>query len=382
MRIGLHKANYSVDRAICGDAPPSGHEFVKVISVSPGALPGTQQWRDWVRYFNPLARVDLIHTFNYLVLNHRPWVVSFESYLPRFMGGLGLGDKRAWTWGLDRLASRDCLAILPLSQAARNLFFTQAAKNGFCASVFQHKVEVVYPAVRQPRLRPVQERSASSPFTILFVGNEFFRKGGRTLLRAFKAIAPDVPVRLEIVSSMQGADFVTHADTAEVARVRAELAMTPHVTWHEHISTSELVNRWYPAADVFVLPTLSDSFGYAVIEAMACGLPVISTNQFAGPEQVTHGRNGYLIELPLDETRRLACLQEPDLARRARQLEAIEDSMTQQLEQHLRLLIANPKLRRRQQEESLAIYHERFSPSVRNATLEGIYDRIGDGNRN
>lgn len=57
------------------------------------------------------------------------------------------------------------------------------------------------------------------------------------------------------------------------------------------------VFQWFMAADLFVLPTRYDIWGLVVGEAMACGLPVITTNRcLAGLEMVREGANGYLVE--------------------------------------------------------------------------------------
>ena len=80
----------------------------------------------------------------------------------------------------------------------------------------------------------------------------------------------------------------------------------------------ETLNRYYRAADVFVLPTREDMWGLVVNEAMANGLPVVTTeNCNAGRELIRDGENGYLVpvedgdtlirrtnEILLDEERR------------------------------------------------------------------------------
>jgi glycosyltransferase involved in cell wall biosynthesis len=54
---------------------------------------------------------------------------------------------------------------------------------------------------------------------------------------------------------------------------------------------------YYLAADVFVLPTLDDVWGFVINEAMVCGLPVITTrNAGASSDLVKDGVNGYVVE--------------------------------------------------------------------------------------
>jgi glycosyltransferase involved in cell wall biosynthesis len=58
----------------------------------------------------------------------------------------------------------------------------------------------------------------------------------------------------------------------------------------------DVLPRYYAASDVFVFPTLGDPFGMVVLEAMACGLPVIATTASGEiGERVVDGVNGFLV---------------------------------------------------------------------------------------
>ncbi len=56
------------------------------------------------------------------------------------------------------------------------------------------------------------------------------------------------------------------------------------------------MRSFYSAADIYVLPTYAEGLPYAILEAMSCGLPIISTNVGALPEVIEEGVNGFLIE--------------------------------------------------------------------------------------
>jgi len=58
------------------------------------------------------------------------------------------------------------------------------------------------------------------------------------------------------------------------------------------------LNRHYNLADIFVFPTKYEGFGIPVVEAMAAGLPVVTTNTAAGEDAVEPGKNGLLIDDP------------------------------------------------------------------------------------
>jgi glycosyltransferase involved in cell wall biosynthesis len=140
------------------------------------------------------------------------------------------------------------------------------------------KVKVIYPGVDITKLTPPINKNPQKPFKILFVGNDFDRKGGNDLLDVFlKAFYKEAELHL-----------VTHAP------IKCDY---PNVYLHNNIKA--YTPQWlelYHQADVFVMPTHFEGFGWVFIEAMAAGLPVIATNINAIPEIVTHGETGFLIE--------------------------------------------------------------------------------------
>jgi glycosyltransferase involved in cell wall biosynthesis len=64
----------------------------------------------------------------------------------------------------------------------------------------------------------------------------------------------------------------------------------------EEFSSYEEIPRYMAAADVFVLPSISEGLGIVVLEAMACGLPVIGTKVGGIPDMITDNYNGLLVE--------------------------------------------------------------------------------------
>ena len=63
-----------------------------------------------------------------------------------------------------------------------------------------------------------------------------------------------------------------------------------------NLPLNELINR-YHESDVFVLPSLCEGFGHVILEAMSCGLPVITTENTAGPDLLTEGVNGFIVPI-------------------------------------------------------------------------------------
>ena len=70
----------------------------------------------------------------------------------------------------------------------------------------------------------------------------------------------------------------------------------PRVTvWHDVQPNSETLLGLFAQADLFVFPTRGDCLPLAVMEALAAGLPVITTTVGALPEAVTHGETGWVV---------------------------------------------------------------------------------------
>jgi glycosyltransferase involved in cell wall biosynthesis len=122
--------------------------------------------------------------------------------------------------------------------------------------------------------RPARQRG--SPIKLLFVGGDFERKGGRILLDVYR----------ETLQGTCEIDIVTRDSVTPMPGVRVHAGLAPG---------SDRLLDLYRSADLFVLPTLADCYSIASIEAMAMGLPVLTTKMAGIPEVVDDGRTGWLV---------------------------------------------------------------------------------------
>jgi len=159
------------------------------------------------------------------------------------------------------------------------------------------RIPVVYngvdPAVYHPERRNewrLQVRrefgiSADAP-TLLFVG-AFERKGLRYVIEAMRLI-PDLRARLLVVGRGMGSGW---------SAIAAGAGVTDRVVFAGHHADTE---RFFAAADLFVMPTLYEPFGMVIAEAMASGLPVITSRLAGAAELIDHKVDGMLLDEPTD----------------------------------------------------------------------------------
>jgi glycosyltransferase involved in cell wall biosynthesis len=144
----------------------------------------------------------------------------------------------------------------------------------------------VTPLAADPRFRPPDEAALSvfrrgnaldRPY-ILSVGTREPRKNGALLVRAFAALSREIPHDLVMVgpSGWLGEELDQTLAGLDPA-VRERVRLTGFVA-------DDDLPLWYGAADAFAYPARYEGFGLPVLEAMACGVPVVTSNVSSLPE--------------------------------------------------------------------------------------------------
>jgi UDP-glucose:(heptosyl)LPS alpha-1,3-glucosyltransferase len=124
-------------------------------------------------------------------------------------------------------------------------------------------------------------------FTLLLIGNDWKKKGLYTLLEAVVALNDS-----SVWVLVRGDDDLRQARDA----IR-KLGLEGRVKFLPSIPEIDI---YYAACDVYVGPSLEDSFAIPPLEAMACGLPVIVSAQAGVSELIEHNENGFILENPND----------------------------------------------------------------------------------
>ncbi len=125
-----------------------------------------------------------------------------------------------------------------------------------------------------------------SPTRLLFVGRLHEQKGVDVLLEAFQHLVkrfPDKDLRLDLLG-----DGPLRKDLESLA---VELGIAQQV---DFVGQCDTVSRYLRSADIFVLPSRAEGISNALLEAMACGLPVVASRIPGNVDVVCDRRNGLL----------------------------------------------------------------------------------------
>jgi glycosyltransferase involved in cell wall biosynthesis len=148
------------------------------------------------------------------------------------------------------------------------------------------KLHVVHCGVPLPAFAPV-ERAGDGPLHVLCVGRLVPEKGQALLLEALRTLLDDgVAARLTLVG-----DGPRRAD---LERRAAELGLGDAVHFAGAVGQDE-IRRHYVEADVFALPSFAEGVPVVLMEAMATGLPVVTTRIAGIPELVEDGVSGCVL---------------------------------------------------------------------------------------
>ncbi len=105
-------------------------------------------------------------------------------------------------------------------------------------------------------------------------------------IRIFDRVQKEIPSKLLLVGD--------GPDRSECERLVRQLDIVDKVKF---LGKQEVLTEILNAADVFLIPSQSESFGLAALEAMACGIPVVASSVGGLPELIGHNESGYIAEI-------------------------------------------------------------------------------------
>jgi glycosyltransferase involved in cell wall biosynthesis len=184
----------------------------------------------------------------------------------------------------NRIYRNPCIRLAAVSQLTGRELTAHFARRD--VTVIPNAVDLVRFSLPERIRRREQSRKIlqipDADFVLLLVGNDWKKKGLVPLLNAMAAMQ-HLPLRLLVVGRDDPAPFLQQIQHF-------------HLDGRVHFlePTSDIM-YFYAAADVYTGPSLHDSFALPPIEAMACGLPVITSATNGGSQIITEGLDGFVL---------------------------------------------------------------------------------------
>jgi len=157
------------------------------------------------------------------------------------------------------------------------------------------RIQVVHNGTDCERFGPAATRPERRQTVLLLVGSGFERKGVDFAVRALARLPASVQLRV-----------AGKGNPAPFRRLAARLGVADRVHF---LGSGKSMEEVYGDADVLVHPAIYEPFSNACLEAMACGLPVISSRINGASEIIEPGRNGAIVENPADAAAMAAAIE-------------------------------------------------------------------------
>jgi len=231
-----------------------------------------QPWALW------RARPALLHSLAFVspLLNPFPSVVTVYD-LSFTLPASHFAQRPAQRLYLTALTAHSCRRarrVIAISASTRHDLVTRFG-------LAPEKIDLAYPGL-DAAFRPLptaeveafRQRKGLPEKFILHVGTLEPRKNLANLIRAFAGLPPSLSLVLA-----GGRGWLYH----ELYALAQNLQLTERIRFPGFIPADELV-YWYNAAAVFAYPSVYEGFGMPVIEALACGRPVVTSNVSSLPE--------------------------------------------------------------------------------------------------
>lgn len=252
--------------------------------------------------FTPIAFdnfIDAYVFFNDVAKTKKPWISIFESILPRFHGLLNFNDP-GWiprvseknkhvVNRLELLSKDNCKAMVAISKSAFELQSMLLDFYPEFKDVLMNKTIILPPPQEIPKnLTSIKGHDINdSKVRFIFVGRDFYRKGGAEIVIAFNKLVTESaidPTKIELILigdiTKRGNyifDYINEEEIEFYNEIESLILNSSYITLLSNISNEQVLYH-ISQADIGLLPTWADTYGYSVLEMQSFNIPVITTN--------------------------------------------------------------------------------------------------------
>lgn len=154
------------------------------------------------------------------------------------------------------------------------------------------EIEVIYNFIDIDKYRPAEDKpfrkhvASCGEKVLIHTSNFRVVKRVTDTIRILEKVKKEIPAKLVLVGD--------GPDRSECERLARELDLHKDVIF---LGKQDAIEEILTAADLFLMPSQSESFGLSALEAMSCGVPVISSSVGGLPELIIHNETGYIAEI-------------------------------------------------------------------------------------
>ena len=254
--------------------------------------------------FHP--QLDVLHIFNGICQTRKiPWVSTFEAECPTYFEYKDVEYANIIANAIKYIKNENCIAILFMSEWAKNQ--TKIYWKKYMFEDEYKKCEKKFKVIQPPQKLVITQNEVIDKFSsltnsleLVFVGNEFWRKGGKELIEILDRYAEDYKFNLTIISNLSYTSY-SNLSTHNGEKIITEKFIDEKkwITLKKNIDNKEVL-KILKKSHIGFLPTYADTYGFSVLEMQAAGCPVVTTNVNALKE-INNNEIGWVIEVPLKE---------------------------------------------------------------------------------
>ncbi len=349
------------------DNPPNGFEIISPIKKM-GNITNVKKFsksnkvKKYVRqiagFFNipnliipssKTSNADLIHCAHSLYLGNKPWVVDAEMYWSFAPSHKIAHSKTGKRRIKNILKGKSCKKIIAWTETAKRQIIDSLDDNEI-----KNKIEVVSYALHLNG----KGKKTKNDINLLFLARYFYSKGGHQALKVMDFLTDKYENVYGTLIGEVPEEIMKKYSNNEKIRF---FGLMPH---------EKIMKEIYPNSDIFIYPGFSDSFGFAIPEAMSFGLPVISVDRFSRKDLIDDGQTGFVVDFP-------------EITYKINYVDGLDDGIPQipnekkvlnDMIKKTSKLIENPVLLKKMSENCLAeVKSGKFSIKRRNEKLSKIY---------
>lgn len=302
-----------------------GFALVRVLNILLMLIRGLPSKRlPWLRQLassRKTIRDKLVALYRYLPFLHGEWDVIYFSWNSAAVDYLGLFEL-----GMPVVISCRGSQINIRPHLNGQMRFVSLLKQTFVKAAIVHcvsenilrnaevlgldpyKAVIIHPAINPAVFTPTAQHRDNDPIKLVSTGSLIWTKGYEYLLISVSMLI-DKGIKAELHIIGEGSERSRILFTAQ------DLNIASQVVLHGKLSPSEVIQQ-LQQSDIFILSSLSEGVSNAVLEAMSCGLPVVTTECGGMREAIQDGVEGFVVpvrdpESMADALQKLA--EDPDL---------------------------------------------------------------------